>query len=85
MLAFGAGRYTATGVLNGTEYSYIANGTIPGLPPGDPADPNKCVKYLGQLNSYVFLLLPDSTLAIIPFDKTNGLQLRHFKTQTGGP
>ncbi|MGP1680332.1 MAG: hypothetical protein ACTS6J_24645, partial [Burkholderiales bacterium] len=33
------------------------------------------------VNDYVFLLLADNvTLAIIPFDKTRGLQLRRFRS-----
>ncbi len=78
--AYGHGRLQAAAVLDGTDYKYLAANTVEGLPAGDPTDAKQRVKHLGQVNDYVFFLLPDnSALAIIRFEKTNGLQLRRFK------
>jgi hypothetical protein len=44
------------------------------------------IKYLGQVNDYVFLLLPDNvTTVILRFDKTRGLQLKRFQTSSKPP
>jgi hypothetical protein len=78
--AYGRGRYDAAAVLDGTDYQYLAAGTVEGLTLLDPNNPKNRVKYLGQVNDYVFLLLPDNaTSVVVRFDKTHTLQLRRFR------
>lgn len=77
--AYGRGKLEAAAILDGTEYQYVAAGTVAGLTVPDPSNPANRIKYLGQVNEYVFLLLPDNaTTVVVRFDKTDGLQLRRF-------
>jgi len=81
MWAYGHGRLEAFKLLEGKDYIYLAISTTDGIKVGDPNDPKTRVKYIGHVNDYVFLLLADNTtLAIVPFDKTRGLQLRRFRS-----
>lgn len=78
--AYGHGRLEATSLLEGREYRYLASSTTEGIKIGNPDEAKTRVKYVGHVNDYVFLLLPDNiTLAIIAFDKARGIQLRRFK------
>ncbi len=79
--AYGEGRLKSFMLLEGKEYTYLVSNTTDGIIIGDPDDPKTRIKLIGHANDYVFLLLADNvTLAIIPFDKTRGLQLRRFKS-----
>jgi hypothetical protein len=81
MWAYGHGRLDATKLIEGREYKYVASHSIAGMSFGDPKDVKNRVKYVGHVNDYLFLLLPDNaTLFIVPFEKTGGLQLRSYKT-----
>ena len=75
--AYGQGRVKAAEVTDGSAYDYLTADTIENLRIGDGSDPKNRVKYLGQVNDYVFLLLPADALEIVRFDKTHGLQVRH--------
>lgn len=81
--AYGRGKLDAAAILDGTSYQYLAAGTVEGLTVPDPTDIRNRVKYLGQVNDYVFFLLPDNvTTVVVRFDKTHGLQLRRFRRPT---
>jgi hypothetical protein len=78
--AYGQGRLKAAAILDGGDYYYLAANTIDSVPIGDVRDPKGHVKYLGQVNDYIFLLLPDnSTSVIVRFDKTRGLQVKRYR------
>lgn len=81
--AYGQGRVKAAEVTSGSAYDCPTADTIDNLRMGDPSDSKNRVKYLGQINDYVFLLLPDDTLRIVRFDKTHGLQFRHHSGAQG--
>jgi len=82
--AYGYGKLDAAAVLDGTDYRYLAGGTVEGLTIPDPAKPGNRVKYLGQINDYVFFLLPDNaTSVVVRFDKTHALQLRRYRSWIG--
>jgi hypothetical protein len=76
--AYALGRQEATRVLEGREYQYLTASTS-GIRVPDLDDAKTRIRYVGHVNDYVFLLLPDNvTLAIVGFDKEKGIQLRHF-------
>lgn len=78
--AYGQGKLKAAAVLDGSDYSYLTASTVEGLTVSDPSNPKNRIKYLGQVNDYVFLLLPDNeTSVVVRFDKTHGLQLRRSR------
>lgn len=78
--AYGQGKLEAAAILDASDYQYLAGGTVEGLTVLDPSNPANRVKYLGQVNEYVFLLLPDNaTFVVVHFAKTRGLQLRRFR------
>lgn len=82
--AYGQGKLKAAAILDGSDYQYLVAGTVDGLTVPDPSNPANRVKYLGQVNEYVFLLLPDNaTSVVVHFDKTRGLQLRRFRGPGG--
>jgi hypothetical protein len=84
--AYGHGRLEAAAVRDGTDYQYLVTSPNDSITVRKPQDPKARVKYVGHVNDYVFLLLPDnSTLAIIRFDQTSGLQLRRFKMSEESP
>jgi hypothetical protein len=84
--AYGYGRLKAAAILDGTDYYYLTAPAMDSLPMGDVHDAKNRIKYLGHVNDYVFLLLPDSdTTVIIRFDKTRGLQLKRFQSSTEPP
>jgi hypothetical protein len=78
--AYGWGKLQAASILNGSDYQYLAGGTVEGVTVLDPNNPKNRVKYLGHVNDYVFLLLPDNTTSVVVrFDKVQALQLRRFR------
>jgi hypothetical protein len=80
MWAYGHGRLDADKLIDGREYKYVVSGPIAGLSIADPKDVRSRVKYVGHVNDYLFLLLPDNqTLFIVSFEKTAGVQLRRSK------
>ncbi len=82
--AYGWGKMKAAAILDGSDYQYLAGGTIEGLSILEANNPKNRVKYLGQVNDYVFLLLPDNTTSVVVrFDKTHALQLRRFRVGGG--
>lgn len=84
--AYGQGRLRATAILDGSDYYYLSANTIDSLPLGNVGDPKSRVKYLGQVNDYIFLLLPDNaTSVIVRFDRTRGLQLKRFRASASPP
>jgi hypothetical protein len=83
--AYGRGRLKAAAILDATDYYYLTAPAVDGLPTGDAHDPKNRIRYLGHVNDYVFLLLPDNATCVIArFDKTRGLQLKHFSASAGG-
>jgi hypothetical protein len=80
--AYGHGRLEATKIIEGTEYNYLASHSIAGMSLGDPTHVKNRAKYVGLVNSHLFLLLPEATLFVVPFEKTEGLLLKSFKTSS---
>ena len=78
--AYGHGRLQSAAVFEGTDYKYLAINSVEGLSMGDPSSSNNRVKFVGQINEYIFLLSFDnSTLIVSRFDKTRGLYLKRFR------
>jgi hypothetical protein len=81
LFSFGEGRFDASKVIAGNDYWFVAgqNTSSSEVPLGEPNNPSKVVKHLGQISGYVFFLMPDnSTLSIVAVEKTSGLQIKHF-------
>ena len=83
--AYGLGKIKAAELLNGIEYQYVAAGPVEGLTVQDPTKPSDRIKYLGHVNEYIFLLMPDNdTSVVLRLDKFHPLQLRRFRAGNKG-
>jgi hypothetical protein len=61
--AYGMGKLRAAAVLKRTDYQYVVSNTVEDLPIGNTGEEKNRIKYLGLVNGYVFLLLPDNMLS----------------------
>jgi len=77
LYSYSQGNIDALGVINGYRCKYVVSGKIPGLEiPYGQGDSNR-IKYVGYMNTYLFLLMPDNkTLLIVQFEEVEGFQLR---------
>ena len=75
--SYSQGNIDALRIINGYRYKYIVSGKIPGLEIPYSEEENNRIKYVGYMNTYLFLLMPDNkTLLIVQFEEIKGLQIR---------
>jgi hypothetical protein len=76
--AYGYGKLKATGVIEGRSYSYLLNQSD-GLPTPVVSGPEHRLRFIGQVNDYLFFYNPDnkSTL-IVKFEHAKLIELKVY-------